>query len=67
MTRARILKHLLEAGKSTFRNELSFQRSESTTGFILASFFLNDLKNFFSNFNSPEKWLKSHNYSKFLS
>ncbi len=30
--RARILKHLLEAEKSTFREELSFHRSESTTG-----------------------------------
>jgi hypothetical protein len=27
------IKHLLEAEKSTFREELSFQRSESTTGF----------------------------------
>jgi hypothetical protein len=31
-TRARILKHLLEAEKSTFQEELPFQRSESTTG-----------------------------------
>ncbi len=31
--RARILKHLLEAEKTTFREEPSFQRSESTTGF----------------------------------
>ncbi len=31
--RARILEHLQEAEKSTFREELSFQRSESTTGF----------------------------------
>ncbi len=30
--RARILKHLLEAEKSTFHEELSFQRSQSTTG-----------------------------------
>jgi hypothetical protein len=30
--RARILKHLLEAEKSTFQEELPFQRSESTTG-----------------------------------
>ncbi len=40
LTRARILKHLLEAGKSTFRNELSFQRSESTTGYVQASVFV---------------------------
>ncbi len=39
-SRARILKHLLEAGKSTFRKELSFQRSESTTGFVQASVFV---------------------------
>jgi hypothetical protein len=31
-TGARILKHLLESEKSTFGKELSFQRSESTTG-----------------------------------
>ncbi len=31
-TRALILKHLLEAEKLTFQEELSFQRSESTTG-----------------------------------
>jgi hypothetical protein len=30
--RARILKHLVEAEKSTFRGELSFQRSECTSG-----------------------------------
>ncbi len=42
--RARILKYLLEAGKSTFRNELSFQRSESTTGFDRLQFWLNDKK-----------------------
>jgi hypothetical protein len=39
-TRARILKHLLEAEKSTFRKELSFQRSESTTGFVQALVFI---------------------------
>jgi hypothetical protein len=32
ISRARILKHLLEVEKSTFREELSFQRSKSTTG-----------------------------------
>jgi hypothetical protein len=32
LTWARINKHLLEAEKSTFQEELSFQRSESTTG-----------------------------------
>jgi hypothetical protein len=31
---ARILKHLLEAEKLTFPMELSFQRSESTTGLL---------------------------------
>jgi hypothetical protein len=30
--KARILKHLLEAEKSTSREKLSFQKSESTTG-----------------------------------
>ncbi len=37
--RARILKHLLEAEKSTFREELSFQRSESTIGLLQATVF----------------------------
>ncbi len=37
LSRARILKHLLEAEKSTFRKELSFQRSESTTGLLQAT------------------------------
>ncbi len=32
LSRARILKHLLEAEKSTFQEELSFQRSKNTTG-----------------------------------
>ncbi len=43
---ARILKHLLEAEKSTFRKELSFQRLESTTGHVQAPEpeFLNILK-----------------------
>jgi hypothetical protein len=39
-TRARILKHLLEAEKSTFREELSFQRSESTIGLLQATVFV---------------------------
>ncbi len=38
--RARILKHLLEAEKSTFREELSFQRSESTKGLFQATVFV---------------------------
>ncbi len=63
MTRARILKHLLEAEKSTFRNELSFQRSESTTGFVKASVFVKLYKRlFYINFNRSEKWSKSYNY-----
>jgi hypothetical protein len=49
--RARILKHLLEAEKSTFREELSFQRSESTTGLIhRLQFLLNDRKDSFNKF-----------------
>jgi hypothetical protein len=39
-TRARILKHLLEAEKSTFQEELPFQRSESTTGSNREHFFV---------------------------
>jgi hypothetical protein len=39
-TRARILKHLLEAEKSTFRIELYFQGSESTTGLQQATVFV---------------------------
>ncbi len=35
--RARILKHLLEAEKSTFRDELSFQRLECTAGYTVAT------------------------------
>jgi hypothetical protein len=34
--RAQILKHLLEAEKSTFWGELSFQRSECTAGLTMA-------------------------------
>jgi hypothetical protein len=36
---ARILKNLLEAEKSTFQEELSFQRSKSTTGLKQITFF----------------------------
>ncbi len=45
--RARILKHLLEAEKSTFRKELSFERSESTTGLGQATVVVNDRKESF--------------------
>ncbi len=38
--RARILKHSMEAEKSTFRGEPSFQRSECTAGFTEATTFL---------------------------
>ncbi len=47
VTRARILKHLLEAEKSTFREELSFQRSESTIGLLQAAVFVYDRKDSF--------------------
>ncbi len=53
--RARILKHLLEAEKSTFREELSFQRSESTTGLLQGTVFVSDRKILFCEFNSPLK------------
>ncbi len=39
-SRARILKHLVEAEKSTFQGELSFQRSECTAGLTVPSFFV---------------------------
>jgi hypothetical protein len=43
--RARILKHLVEAEKSTFRGELPFQRSERTAGLTMATvFFLHFLE-----------------------
>jgi hypothetical protein len=45
--RARILKHLLEAEKSTFPKELSFQRSESTIGLLQATVFVYDRKDSF--------------------
>jgi hypothetical protein len=38
--KARILKHLLEAEKSTFRIELFFQRSESTKGLLQTTLFV---------------------------
>jgi hypothetical protein len=38
-TRARILNHLLEAEKLTFRGKLSFQRLECTAGLTLATIF----------------------------
>jgi hypothetical protein len=38
--RARILKHLLEAEKSTFQGEPSFQRSECTAGLTVATIFV---------------------------
>jgi hypothetical protein len=37
---ARILKHSMEAEKSTFQGELSFQRSECTAGLTVATSFL---------------------------
>ncbi len=40
LNRARILKHLVGAEKSTFQGELSFQRSECTAGLTMASFFV---------------------------
>ncbi len=47
VTWARILKHLLEAEKSTFRKELSFQRSESTIGLLQATVFVYERKDSF--------------------
>jgi hypothetical protein len=47
VARARILKHLMEPEKSTFRGELSFQRSESTAGFTLATIVMLCFKDFF--------------------
>jgi hypothetical protein len=37
--RARIFKHLMDAEKSTFRRELSFQRSKSKAGLTVATIF----------------------------
>jgi hypothetical protein len=39
-SRARILKPFMEAEKTTFRKELSFQRSENTTGIKQITFFV---------------------------
>ncbi len=39
-TGARILEHLVEAKKSTFRGEPSFQRSECTAGLTVVTSFL---------------------------
>ncbi len=47
MYRARILKHSMEAEKSTFHGELSFQRSECTAGFTVAKIFVLCFKHFF--------------------
>ncbi len=61
---ARILKNLIEAEKSTFRGELSFQRSECTAGFTVATQFLwYFLKTFF--FNSLEKQINLLNDATF--
>ncbi len=40
LVRARILKHSMEAEKSTFQAELSFQRSECTAGLTVATSFV---------------------------
>jgi hypothetical protein len=57
LTRARILKHLLEAEKSTFREELSFPSSESTTWLVnRLQFLLNEYLINLINFNKLEKW-----------
>jgi hypothetical protein len=46
-SRARILKHLVEAEKLTFQGELSFQRSECTAGLTVATIFYVDFKDYF--------------------
>jgi hypothetical protein len=52
----RILKYLVEAEKSTFPEELSFQRSESTIGLLQATVFVYDRKSSFSvNFTDLKK------------
>jgi hypothetical protein len=48
LPRARSLKHLLEAEKSNFREDQSFQRSECTAGLILQQFELLLLKTILS-------------------
>jgi hypothetical protein len=45
--RGRILKHLVEAEKSTFLGELSFERSECTAGRTVATTFCVDFKDYF--------------------
>jgi hypothetical protein len=47
LTRARILKHLVEAEKLTFQGELSFQRSKCTAGLTVAAIFGLDCVNYF--------------------
>ncbi len=47
LSRARILKHIVEAEKSTFQRELSFQRSECTAGLTVATVFCVDFKDDF--------------------
>ncbi len=47
VTRARIFKHSVEAEKSTFRGELSFQRSECTAGLTVATTFYAASKDYF--------------------
>ncbi len=47
VTRARILKHLVEAEKLTFRGELPFQRSECTAGRTVATIFCVDCTDYF--------------------
>jgi hypothetical protein len=44
---ARILKHLVEAEKLTFRRELSFQRSGCTAGLTVATIFCVDCTDYF--------------------
>jgi hypothetical protein len=55
MYEQRILKHLLEAEKSTFREELSFQRSENTIGLLQATVLFMIEKIIFCEFNKPKK------------
>ncbi len=47
LPRARILKHLMEAEKSTFQGELSFQRSWCTSGLTVATIFVVCFKYYF--------------------
>jgi hypothetical protein len=46
-TRARILKHSVEAEKPTFQGELSFQRSKCTALLTVAAIFGFDCVNYF--------------------